>query len=173
MSNEAAPENFPSSPTASGTDGAQKTDHGLEYRSCQIPTLHQWRRESSEAIIGGVTGSLRRPNVLLLGRYDTTGRLRLVGKTVPLKAAAAQEVAALLTPAGPDHPWTGARFSARWGSRDLLDPVLVEPDHVAEVSADTAQEHGVGRHPVRYVRIRRDLPPAQVRKLDADRGRPA
>lgn len=147
----------------------------LAGRYC--PAVRGWtkvrRRESFEAIIGGVTGSLQRPHVLLLGRYDTTGRLRLVGKTVPLKPAAARDVAALLALAGPEHPWAGAWFTARWGSRDVLDPVLVEPDQVAEVSADTAQDHGVWRHPVRYVRIRRDLPPAQVRKLDANRERPA
>ncbi|WP_333732570.1 ATP-dependent DNA ligase [Streptomyces sp. IBSBF 3010] len=134
------------------------------------PGVRGWtkvrRRETSESIIGGVTGSLQRPNVLLLGRYDNTGRLRLVGKTVPLKPAAAQDVAALLTPADPDHPWTGARFTARWGSRDLLDPVLVAPEQVAEVSADTAQDHGVWRHPVRYIRVRQDVPPEQVPKLN-------
>lgn len=132
------------------------------------------RRETSEALIAGVTGSLRRPEILLLGRYDTTGRLRLVGISVPLKPAAARDVASVLTPAGPDHPWTGDRFTARWGSRDLLDPVLVAPHQVAEVSADTAQDHGIWRHPLRYVRIRQDIPVAQVPKLDdASRERPA
>ncbi|WP_329046778.1 ATP-dependent DNA ligase [Streptomyces sp. NBC_01422] len=119
------------------------------------------RRETTEAIIGGVTGSLRRPHVLLVGRYTGEGHLRLVGKTVPLTTAAAREVAGQLTAAGPDHPWTGVRFSV-WGSSDPLDPVLVEPGLVAEISADTAQDHGVWRHPVRYVRLRQDATMADV-----------
>ncbi|WP_164493783.1 hypothetical protein [Streptomyces sp. ADI93-02] len=51
-----------------------------KYCTSQIPTLHQCRRNSTEALIGGVTGSLHRPQVLLLGRYNTTGRLRLVAR---------------------------------------------------------------------------------------------
>lgn len=57
-----------------------------------LPAVRGWtkvrRRESFEALIGGVTGSLQRPHFLLLARYDNAGRLRLVGKTVPLKPAA-------------------------------------------------------------------------------------
>ncbi|WP_405669032.1 ATP-dependent DNA ligase (plasmid) [Streptomyces sp. NBC_01166] len=120
------------------------------------------RRATTEAIIGGITGSLRRPQVLLLGRFDAIGRLRLVGKTVPLKSVVAAEVADQLTAADTDHPWAGVRFSARWGSRDDLDPVLVEPRCVAELSGDTAQDAGVWRHPVRYVRLRQDMTAADV-----------
>lgn len=53
------------------------------------PSVHGWtkvrRLKSTAALIGAVTGSLRRPPVLPLGRYDTTGCLRLAGKTAPLK----------------------------------------------------------------------------------------
>ncbi|MFG2409907.1 ATP-dependent DNA ligase [Streptomyces brevispora] len=96
------------------------------------------RRSTTEAIIGGVTGSLRRPQVLLLGRFDINGRLRLVGKTIPLRSPAAAEVADQLTAAGSDHPWTGVRFTAHWGSRDFLDPVLVEPRCVADQRGHSA-----------------------------------
>ncbi|MFC8593094.1 ATP-dependent DNA ligase [Streptomyces atroolivaceus] len=120
------------------------------------------RRATTEAIIGGITGSLPRPQVLLLGRFDMSGRLRLVGKTVPLKPAAANEVAGQLTAADTDHPWTGVRFSARWGSRERLDPVLVEPRRIAEIRGDTAQDAGVLRHPVRYVRLRQDMTATDV-----------
>ncbi|MFJ8871303.1 ATP-dependent DNA ligase [Streptomyces sp. NPDC102473] len=78
------------------------------------------RRATTEAIIGGVTGSLRKPQVLLLGRFDMSGRLRMIGKTVPLKPAAAAEVADQLTAADTDHPWTGVRFSARWGGAETF-----------------------------------------------------
>lgn len=114
------------------------------------------RRDSTEAVIGGVTGTLRRPQLLLLGRFDR-GRLRAVGRTAPLKEDAARLLSAHLTPAGPGHPWTGVRFTAAWGSREPLHPLLVAPDLVAEVSADTAVDRGVFRHPLRYGRLRLDV----------------
>ncbi|MFJ6852976.1 hypothetical protein ACIQM3_21025 [Streptomyces sp. NPDC091271] len=120
------------------------------------------RRDSTEALIGAVTGSLHRLQVLLLGRYDTTGRLRLVGKTVPLKPAPARELAGHLIAAGPDHPWTGVRFTASWNSRTPLEPVPVTPVLVAEFSADVSQDHGVWRHPLRYERLRLDAAEADV-----------
>ncbi len=43
-----------------------------------------------------------------------------------------------LNPAGPDHPCHGVRFSAGWGSREELHTVLVDPNLVAEFSADVA-----------------------------------
>ncbi|MEV6735326.1 MULTISPECIES: hypothetical protein [unclassified Streptomyces] len=50
------------------------------------------------------------------------------------------------------------RFAASWGSRDVLDAVLVGPDAVAEISADRAIDRGgVFRHPVRFKRLRLDV----------------
>ncbi|MGZ2361998.1 hypothetical protein LRE75_35940 [Streptomyces sp. 372A] len=40
------------------------------------------RRNSAEALIGDLAGFLHRPQVLLLGRFDITGRLCLAGRTV-------------------------------------------------------------------------------------------
>ncbi|MFE9846649.1 hypothetical protein [Streptomyces goshikiensis] len=115
-------------------------------------------RDTGEAIVGAITGTLARPQLLVLGRHDTDGRLRPVGRTVPLRPDAAREVAEYLTPAEPGHPWTGARFSATWGSRDVLDTTLVHPALVAEVSADRAIDHGgVYRHPLRFQRLRLDI----------------
>ncbi|MFF5728228.1 ATP-dependent DNA ligase [[Kitasatospora] papulosa] len=120
------------------------------------------RRNSTEALISAVTGSLHRPQVLLLGRYDTTGRLRLVGKTVPLKPGPAQDVAEHLTAAGPVHLWTGVRFTASWNNRTPLEPALVAPVLVAEFSADVSQDRGVWRHPLRHERLRLDADEADV-----------
>ncbi|MEV7581695.1 ATP-dependent DNA ligase [Streptomyces erythrochromogenes] len=116
------------------------------------------RRDTAEAIVGAITGTLARPQLLVLGRHDTDGRLRPVGRTVPLRPDAARQVAEYLTPAEPGHPWTGARFSATWESRDVLDTTLVHPALVAEVSADRAIDHGgVYRHPLRFQRLRVDI----------------
>ncbi|MBT2406322.1 MULTISPECIES: hypothetical protein [unclassified Streptomyces] len=104
-----------------------------------------------------ITGTLTRPQLLVLGRHDATGRLRPVGRTVPLRPDTARELAEHLTPAGTGHPWTGARFSSAWGTRDVLDTTLVQPGLVAEISVDTSiDQGGVYRHPTRYVRLRLD-----------------
>ncbi|WP_217231225.1 ATP-dependent DNA ligase [Streptomyces anulatus] len=120
-------------------------------------------RETTEAVIGAITGTLGRPHLLVLGRYDSEGRLRHVGKTTGISPTAARQLADRLTAAAPgSHPWDGARFSAGWGTRDVLDTTLVVPDRVAEVSVDTARDRGVWRHPVRLVRLRFDVPVQDV-----------
>ncbi|HBF84962.1 MAG TPA: ATP-dependent DNA ligase [Streptomyces sp.] len=135
-------------------------------RQTYRPAARGWvkvrRRNTAEALIGGITGTLSRPQLLVLGRYDTAGRLRMVGRTTPLKPDAARQLAAHLTPAGSDHPWTGVRFTASWRSSDRLEPVLVELDQVAEIQGDTAVDRGAWRHPVRYVRLRQDITVADV-----------
>ncbi|WP_328508868.1 hypothetical protein OG981_07345 [Streptomyces mirabilis] len=49
------------------------------------PSVWGWQkykvRETSEAIVGAVTGSPATPRTLLLGRHDTDGRLQYVGRT--------------------------------------------------------------------------------------------
>ncbi|MFJ2597418.1 ATP-dependent DNA ligase [Streptomyces erythrochromogenes] len=127
-----------------------------------LPGSRAWykirRRDTTEAIIGAITGTPARPQLLVLGRHDHHGRLRAVGRTVPLRPDAAQQVAEHLTAAGPEHPWTGVKFSSAWGSREALDAILVRPDLVAEISADVAiDRRGVYRHPVRHVRLRLDV----------------
>ncbi|MFD8289493.1 hypothetical protein ACFV2B_14925 [Streptomyces lavendulae] len=121
------------------------------------------RRDTTEAIIGAITGTLARPQLLVLGRHDETGRLRAVGRTAPLRPDQARQVAEHLAAADPAHPWTGVRFAASWGSRDILDTVLVRPEPVAETSADRAVDHGgVSRHPLRIKRLRLDVTPEDV-----------
>ncbi|MEV6735368.1 ATP-dependent DNA ligase, partial [Streptomyces sp. NPDC051364] len=115
------------------------------------------RRDTTEAIIGAITGTLARPQLLVLGRHDHEGRLRAVGRTVPLRPDLSGQVAEHLAAAGPGHPWTGVRFASAWGSRDVLDVVLVRPDLVAEFSADRAVDRGVFRHPLRFQRLRLDV----------------
>lgn len=126
-------------------------------------------RWTTEAVIGAVTGTVARPHDVLLGRFDRDGRLRYVGRSTPLRPAAATTLGARLDPAASDHPWTGRRFSAGWRSRESISPVLVEPRIVAEISVDTAQERGRFRHLVKYVRIRADMAPADVPRMTAQR----
>ncbi|MGW2997395.1 hypothetical protein ACWDA9_38930 [Streptomyces sp. NPDC001193] len=127
-----------------------------------LPNTRGWtkvrRRDATETIVGAITGTLTRPQLLVVGRHDQNGRLRAVGRTVPLRPDAARQVTEHLTAAAPGHPWEGVRFSATWGSRDVLDTTLVHPALVAEVSADRAIDHGgIYRHPLRFQRLRLDV----------------
>ncbi|WP_309030885.1 ATP-dependent DNA ligase [Streptomyces alfalfae] len=120
-------------------------------------------RNTTEAIVGAVTGPESAPRTLLLGRYDYTGALRYVGRTVPLGRTAAAAVSETLGPAASEHPWRGRTFTAGWGSRDVLDVTLVDPHLVVEIAVDVARDAaGRWRHPVRLHRPRRDVPPEAV-----------
>ncbi|WP_240802067.1 ATP-dependent DNA ligase [Streptomyces sp. A1136] len=127
------------------------------------------RRDTTEAIIGAITGTLLRPQLLLRGRHDIHDRLRPIGRTVLLRPEAAHLVAGSITAADEDHPWTGMRFASTWGSRDALDVTLVRPELVAEISAETAVDHGGAyRHPVRFKRLRLDLTTRDVPRFEAE-----
>ncbi|MGW4994914.1 hypothetical protein ACWEQ3_46295 [Streptomyces mirabilis] len=66
------------------------------------PSVWGWQkykvRETSEAIVGAVTGSPATPRTLLLGRHDTDGRLQYVGRTTTPARATGNAVAGLLAP---------------------------------------------------------------------------
>nr|WP_263301927.1 hypothetical protein [Streptomyces purpurogeneiscleroticus] len=94
------------------------------------------RRDTTEAVIGAITGRLGQPQTLVLGRYDDTGQLRAVGRSTPLCPDAVRELAGRLRPAGPGHAWEGVRFTTSWCSRKPLDVTLVEPGLVAEIAVD-------------------------------------
>ncbi|WP_229695730.1 hypothetical protein [Streptomyces lacrimifluminis] len=72
-------------------------------------------RETSEAIVDAITGSLAVPRTLLPGRYDDRGRFQYVGRTTTLARVAAAAVTGLLATGRHGHPWTGWSFSAGWG----------------------------------------------------------
>ncbi|MFF0001568.1 hypothetical protein [Streptomyces avermitilis] len=125
-------------------------------------------RETTEAIVRAITGSVAAPRSLLLGRYDDHGRLQYTGRTVNLARTASSTLAGLLAPARPGHPWTGWSFSAGWGSRETLNVTLVEPELVMEAGFDIARDaSGRWRHPARWHRARLDLSPADVPRLES------
>jgi ATP-dependent DNA ligase len=152
---------------AQGIEGLLVKAAAEPYAAGQRRWLKLKHRDTTEAIIGGVTGSLEHPEVLILGRRDPDdGRLRVVGRTTPVPAAAHAELAAALTPAGDDHPWP-PELPAGWagglyGSRPPTRYIRVVPDTVAEVSIDVAVDKRAWRHPARYVRLRPDMAPEDV-----------
>ncbi|MGW6834880.1 ATP-dependent DNA ligase [Streptomyces sp. NPDC054949] len=147
----------------SGVEGILIKAQGQRYLPGTAAGPRFRRRDTTEAIteaiIGAITGNLARRQLLILGRHDTAGRPRSVGRNVARRPDQARQVAEHLEAADPGHPWTGVRFAAAWGSREALDVVLVRPDLVAEVSADTAVDHGgIHRRPLRFRRrLRMDM----------------
>ncbi|MGY1724002.1 ATP-dependent DNA ligase [Blastococcus sp. SYSU DS0533] len=130
------------------------------------PGRREWLKvkswETTEVLAGGVIGPLERPSQLVAGRYRD-GELVVVGRSSPLSPAQSAELAAVLRPAGPDHPWPERIGTGRFGGGRLAVPLTrVEPTAVVEVSADAALQAGVFRHPLRFVRVRPDLRPEDV-----------
>ncbi|MFJ5812042.1 hypothetical protein [Streptomyces sp. NPDC093093] len=62
------------------------------------------RRDTTERIVGAVTGTLDRPQLLVFGRRDHAGRLHVIGRTVPLRPYVSRSVGERLSPAGDRHP---------------------------------------------------------------------
>jgi hypothetical protein len=98
-----------------GVEGvvAKRVDQGY------YPRRRHWSKirakTSFEAVVGGVIGPRTIPSALVLGRHDTCGRLRVIGRTLPLGARARAELAGLLTePHGP-HPWPTTIPASRFG----------------------------------------------------------
>jgi ATP-dependent DNA ligase len=145
-----------------GVEGLVAKGAGTRY----APGRREWVKvkswETTEVLAGGVIGPLDRPSQLVAGRYRD-GELVVVGRTSPLSPAHAAELAAVLRPAGDDHPWPDRIGTGRFGGGRLSVPLTrVRPDVVVEVSADAALQAGVFRHPLRFVRVRADLLPEDL-----------
>ncbi|TCN35231.1 hypothetical protein EV644_11622 [Kribbella orskensis] len=119
-----------------------------------------------DAIVGAVTGSLRAPEVLVVGRYRGKD-LEVVGRAVKLKDDQAAEIGKLLKPAGPRHPWPD-EISTHWGRGSNTPLIKVQPRRIVEVAADPALQASHYRHPLRLIRHRTDLTPHDVDALSTD-----
>jgi ATP-dependent DNA ligase len=151
---------------ATGVEGLVVKDRAGRYRPGRVGWWKVKRRRSTEAIVAGVLGDLTDPSVLLLGRLDTRGTLRYVGRTTALTVAQRAEAAAVLHAAVGGHPWPqplpvawSGRFDRSAGPQEY---VRVAPLVVAEIVVDAAYEQGRWRHAVRPLRLRPDLGPGDV-----------
>lgn len=129
------------------------------YRPGATDWLKLRHRRTTEAVVGGITGSLAAPETALLGRFDAAGELRFVGRTRKLRPAQGREVAAALAPDGGDHPWPvplPGGWAARFRGGGPLAYLRVRPEVVAEVETDD------WRHAATFVRLRSDLTAADV-----------
>ncbi|NMO57698.1 ATP-dependent DNA ligase [Actinoplanes sp. TBRC 11911] len=135
-------------------------------------------RQTTDYVIGGLTGTFEQPYSLLLGRYDERGMLRFSGQTHRIPAAQRKELARLRTmPFSGDangHPWPcplPASWAGQLADRLALPYLQVEPTLVAEVETDTAHDGPYERlrHRARLVRIRPDLQTRDVHLLSTQR----
>ncbi|WP_284750841.1 ATP-dependent DNA ligase [Arthrobacter sp. efr-133-R2A-120] len=125
-------------------------------------------RRSVDVVCAAVIGPRAQPTAAVVG-LPIGGRLRIVGRSAPLAAHAGRSLAMHLRAPRGDHPWPEEitetmldRFSKERGAVRLT---LVEP-FVVEVSADVAWSGRSFRHPVRLLRARPELDPADVRFPD-------
>jgi ATP-dependent DNA ligase len=148
---------------SSGVEGLVVKGASTRYQPGRREWVKVKYRETVDAIVGAVTGSLRAPEVLVVGRYR--GKvLEVVGRTVPLKDEQSAAIGKLLKPAGARHPWPD-EIATHWGKGSKTPLVKVQPRLVVEVDADAALQAGHYRHPLRLVRHRTDLTPDDVETL--------
>ena len=150
--------------SAAGVEGVVIKGRDSRYEPGRRGWAKLRARATTEALLAGITGTRAAPEALLLGRLDSTGRLRYVGRTTPLTALQRRELAPLLRTLPEQsearHPWPSplpAAWSGRFGNVEALAYVQVPPELVVEVSEDIAYEYGRWRHPPRFVRVRPDL----------------
>jgi len=156
-------------PEAMGVEGVVAKGAATRYYSGRREWLKVKHRDTVEVIVGGVLGPITRPEVVIAGRYrtiDGAAELVQVGRSVLLTTVQATDLAAVLTPARQGHPWPDEIGVGRWSKSCKTVPLTkVEPLVVAEVTADAALHAGAWRRPLRYLRHRPDLQPADVDEL--------
>ncbi|MFY1658728.1 ATP-dependent DNA ligase [Micromonospora sp. WMMD1274] len=156
---------------AAGIEGVVSKRQGGRYQPGRRGWAKFRTRMVTEAIVGGVTGSVSDPETVLLGRIDRRGRLRYTGRSHPLARDQRVALAELLSPppmsgrGAVAHPWPQPLPASWSGQLDRPEPTRyeqVDPAVVVEIAADTAFEHSRWRYRVRYTRIRPDLSPSDV-----------
>ncbi len=142
---------------AAGVEGLVVKGAGTRYEPGQRRRIKFKSRESTEVLVGAVTGPVTAPQSVIAGLYRG-GTLVVAGRSVPLSADQSRSLAAVLTPAESDHPWPDTIAATRFGNRrDRTTLTKVDPVVVIEVSADTGMQGGVFRHPLRFLRHRPDM----------------
>ncbi|MFC4562287.1 ATP-dependent DNA ligase [Nocardiopsis mangrovi] len=144
-----------------GVEGLIVKDERRTYRAGRRDWLKFKRRVTTEAIVGGAVTRPDDPRMLVLGRYDDAGELRIAGQTVELTREQRDEIAPRLRGAGDDHPWPSTLASS-WGTRERLEYRRVEPTVVVEIQPDASITGTRWRNPVRLTRVRPDLTPGDV-----------
>lgn len=147
-----------------GIEGLVAKGTGQPYRGGRREWIKVKHRRVVDVVCAAVIGPMDRPDTIVAGLH-IDGRLRIVGRSTPLRPNQARDLAAHLRPPAGAHPWPATvtssavdRFARK---KEPVALTLVEP-LVVEVSADTAWSGTSFRHPLRYVRARPELPAEDV-----------
>lgn len=142
-----------------GVVGVVAKGLGTTYSPDDVVWVKQRIRNTIECVVGAVTGSLRAPERLILGRPDADGVLQLVGCSAELNLPQRRRMGALLTAAGGDaHPWASPialqdvpGWQGADGSASVVDPTVV-----VEVS-EPVPGAGPWDSPREFIRTRPEL----------------
>ncbi|MFJ4776328.1 hypothetical protein [Streptomyces sp. NPDC088762] len=86
-----------------GLEGVVVKPMGAPYQAGRRAWAKIRRRDTTEAIIGAITGALARPHILILGRPGAAGRLGAVGRTGTLRLDVSRQVATPSPNTSPHH----------------------------------------------------------------------
>ncbi|GAA3406090.1 ATP-dependent DNA ligase [Pseudarthrobacter polychromogenes] len=152
-----------------GIEGLVIKDLNQPYTPGARTWLKLKHRETVDIICGAVIGPISQPGEVVAGLI-LNGKLRIVGRSTPLKARDSRELARWLHPPVGEHPWPtsvkGTALDRFNRDKEAVTLTLVEP-MVVEVSADIAWSGRSFRHPLRLLRARPELSPADVTLPDA------
>lgn len=139
-----------------GVEGLVVKGGSLPYRPGQRDMVKVKHRETVDVVIAAVIGQIAAPEAAVVGLVHD-GRLRIAGRTSPLRREQSRTLGGLLRAPAGEHPWPEEASLGRFNrGRGPVRLTRVEPI-VAEVSADTARVDGVFRHLVRFVKVRPEL----------------
>lgn len=146
-----------------GIEGLVAKGQATTYRGGVREWLKYRERDTVEAVVGAVGGSLDAPTHLLLATPGPDGELRFAGTTSELTTRQCAELVPLLEPASAAHAWLpdGAE-AARWGASGKRVIVPVQTSLVVEISIDSTIQDGRWRHPTKFIRARPDLSASEV-----------
>ncbi|AWB90878.1 ATP-dependent DNA ligase [Aeromicrobium chenweiae] len=127
-----------------------------------------WRKlriqDSVECVVFAISGSLRAPRRLVLGRLAADGTAQVLGCTTELTLPLSRRMGAHLARAAEDHPWADGLTSEDvpgWPEDLPAELHLVDPSTVVEVVADSL-ESGPWDDARELVRVRPELLATEV-----------
>ena len=145
--------------TVDGKEGVVAKGSAQSYRPGKRDWLKIRVQDTLEVVVGAITGPLTAPDRLVLGQYDASGQLVIVGGTGSLRGRERRWVAPLLQLPKSFHPWPSeiaVDLLGHWaGDRQLI--TRVEPTLVVEVSLDGPGDLGGSQPIAEFVRARPDL----------------
>lgn len=149
---------------ATGVEGLVVKGGAQTYEPGARAWLKVKHKDVTDVVCAAVIGPLSQPQAIIAG-LPVDGQLRIVGRSTVLSTRIGRELGRQLRPARPGHPWPEEitetslnRFSKDKGTVRLT---LVEP-FVVEIASDVAWTGKSYRHPIKLLRTRPELDPANV-----------